>query len=274
MQERDPCKSRAHRARTSSSEVMPLPTRMLQGNAGAQRSSSPTIFLSAFLCSLVEPLFAKMVLPVLGGSSSVWAVALLLLPGGAARGLRLRASADPLVPPFKWTRPRAHRARAAGHRRAADRVAVRLDRAAAGRALLLAARAFRRRDRPAVRRGRRQRAAAADVVCAHRTSARARSRTFSTAPPTSAASSRCSAIRSCSSRRFGPDRAQPLLERALPGADRRARRLLCARAARRASADAADRSPSDARSDADPRRRPTCAIASPGAASPWCRRRC
>lgn len=36
-----------------------------------------TTFLSAFLLFAVQPMFAKMVLPVLGGSSSVWAVALL-----------------------------------------------------------------------------------------------------------------------------------------------------------------------------------------------------
>lgn len=36
-----------------------------------------TTFLSAFLLFAIQPIFAKMVLPVLGGSSSVWAVALL-----------------------------------------------------------------------------------------------------------------------------------------------------------------------------------------------------
>jgi len=36
-----------------------------------------TTFLSAFLLFSIQPMFAKMVLPVLGGSSSVWAVALL-----------------------------------------------------------------------------------------------------------------------------------------------------------------------------------------------------
>lgn len=36
-----------------------------------------TTFLSAFLLFAIQPMFAKMVLPVLGGSSSVWAVALL-----------------------------------------------------------------------------------------------------------------------------------------------------------------------------------------------------
>ncbi len=37
---------------------------------------SATAFISAFLLFALEPMFAKMVLPVLGGSASVWAVAL------------------------------------------------------------------------------------------------------------------------------------------------------------------------------------------------------
>ena len=45
--------------------------------AGALALFVATTFLSAFLLFSIQPLFAKMVLPVLGGSSSVWAVALL-----------------------------------------------------------------------------------------------------------------------------------------------------------------------------------------------------
>ena len=131
-------------------------------------------FLSAFLLFSVEPLFAKMVLPVLGGSPSVWAVALFffqaaLLAGYGYAHLLMRYVPAPAT-------GFVHIAIAlAGARGAADRVAERLDRAAAGRALLLAARPFRRRRRPALRRRRRQRAAAAGLVCAHRPSARARS---------------------------------------------------------------------------------------------------
>lgn len=47
------------------------------GNAGVLALFAATTFLSAFLLFAVQPMFAKMVLPVLGGSSSVWAVALL-----------------------------------------------------------------------------------------------------------------------------------------------------------------------------------------------------
>ena len=59
------------------------------GVAGGEASRAPrrsggilalfaaTTFLSAFLLFGIQPMFAKMVLPVLGGSSSVWAVALL-----------------------------------------------------------------------------------------------------------------------------------------------------------------------------------------------------
>ncbi len=48
-----------------------------QGSAGVLALFAATTFLSAFLLFSIQPLFAKMVLPVLGGSSSVWAVALL-----------------------------------------------------------------------------------------------------------------------------------------------------------------------------------------------------
>ena len=39
-------------------------------------SYTATTFLSALLLFSVQPMFAKMVLPVLGGSPSVWAVAI------------------------------------------------------------------------------------------------------------------------------------------------------------------------------------------------------
>ncbi len=48
-----------------------------QGGVGVLALFAATTFLSAFLLFSIQPLFAKMVLPVLGGSSSVWAVALL-----------------------------------------------------------------------------------------------------------------------------------------------------------------------------------------------------
>jgi len=45
-----------------------------------------TTFLSAFLLFSIQPLFTKMVLPVLGGSTSVWAVALLFFQAALLAG--------------------------------------------------------------------------------------------------------------------------------------------------------------------------------------------
>ena len=45
-----------------------------------------TTFLSALLLFSIQPLFAKMVLPVLGGSPSVWAVALCFFQGALLAG--------------------------------------------------------------------------------------------------------------------------------------------------------------------------------------------
>ena len=42
---------------------------------------SGAIFLSASLLFWVEPLFSKMVLPVLGGTSAVWSVAMVVFQG-------------------------------------------------------------------------------------------------------------------------------------------------------------------------------------------------
>src|SRR5665213_1156007 len=40
-----------------------------------------TSFLSALLLFCIEPMFSKMVLPVLGGSSAVWSVAMAVFQG-------------------------------------------------------------------------------------------------------------------------------------------------------------------------------------------------
>jgi hypothetical protein len=48
-----------------------------QGSAGIVALFTATTFLSAFLLFLIQPMFAKMALPLLGGAPSVWAVALL-----------------------------------------------------------------------------------------------------------------------------------------------------------------------------------------------------
>src|SRR5262249_28581601 len=45
-----------------------------------------TTFLSAFLLFFIQPMFAKMVLPLLGGAPSVWAVALLFFQGALLVG--------------------------------------------------------------------------------------------------------------------------------------------------------------------------------------------
>src|ERR1700723_2461908 len=61
------------------SELMPA----LQSMEVSRRSSTPvilfslTLFLSAALLFLMEPMFAKMTLPVLGGTSAVWTTCML-----------------------------------------------------------------------------------------------------------------------------------------------------------------------------------------------------
>ncbi len=62
------------------------PTLPLAGSAAALALFIATAFLSAFLLFAIQPLFAKMVLPVLGGSSSVWAVALLFFQAALLAG--------------------------------------------------------------------------------------------------------------------------------------------------------------------------------------------
>lgn len=56
-------------------EAAPASPALAQNNA-ALGLFTATTFLSAFLLFAIQPLFAKMVLPVLGGSPSVWTVAL------------------------------------------------------------------------------------------------------------------------------------------------------------------------------------------------------
>jgi hypothetical protein len=53
-----------------------LRTSHLVSNNGVLRLYAATIFLSAFLLFSVQPVFAKLVLPKLGGSPSVWAVSM------------------------------------------------------------------------------------------------------------------------------------------------------------------------------------------------------
>ncbi|HEX7074102.1 MAG TPA: hypothetical protein VF226_08690, partial [Hyphomicrobiaceae bacterium] len=53
---------------------------------GLVAAFTATTFLSALLLFSIQPLFAKMVLPVLGGAPSVWAVALCFFQGALLVG--------------------------------------------------------------------------------------------------------------------------------------------------------------------------------------------
>ena len=73
---------------TTPTEIEPI----ARGGATAHRAwgtlgiFTATTFLSAFLLFLIQPMFAKMVLPLLGGAPSVWAVALLFFQGALLVG--------------------------------------------------------------------------------------------------------------------------------------------------------------------------------------------
>ncbi|MGI9404260.1 MAG: fused MFS/spermidine synthase [Hyphomicrobium sp.] len=75
-------RSRAKRRPRSAATATPA---FAQGNA-ALGLFAATTFLSAFLLFAIQPLFAKMVLPVLGGSPSVWAVALCFFQAALLTG--------------------------------------------------------------------------------------------------------------------------------------------------------------------------------------------
>ena len=51
---------------------------------------SVTMFLSAALLFLVEPMFAKMALPLLGGSAAVWTTCLVFFQACCWQGTRMR----------------------------------------------------------------------------------------------------------------------------------------------------------------------------------------
>ena len=53
------------------------------------------LFLSALLLFAVQPMFAKMVLPRIGGAAAVWSVAMVFFQAALLLGLRLRAFAQP-----------------------------------------------------------------------------------------------------------------------------------------------------------------------------------
>lgn len=62
------------------------PGSMTSAGMGLVATFTATTFLSALLLFSIQPLFAKMVLPVLGGSTSVWAVALCFFQGALLAG--------------------------------------------------------------------------------------------------------------------------------------------------------------------------------------------
>ncbi len=221
--------------------------------AGVLALFAATTFLSAFLLFSIQPLFAKMVLPVLGGSSSVWAVALLFFQAALLAGYGYAHLLTRYVP---------FASSGFVHLGVAVLALLALPvglpddlaRAAARRSVPLAARPLRRGGRLAVRRRRGECAAAAGVVLALGTPARAGSvlplRRLQSRQPHRAA-------RLPVSVRAGvrAHRAEPLLGAAVRRADRRHRRLLRARAAARrgaASAAAADRASRCRRADVAP----------------------
>src|SRR3979490_1270161 len=68
-----------------------LPTAEATPAAASQRGAllatlTATIFVSAALLFMVQPMFTKMVLPRLGGAPSVWSVALLFFQGAWLAG--------------------------------------------------------------------------------------------------------------------------------------------------------------------------------------------
>ena len=161
---------------------------------------SATLFLSAGLMFLVQPMFAKFVLPLFGSTPAVWNASMLffqttLLAGylyahESTRRLGVRRQAALHV---------GDPARAAA--RAADRRARRLDPARREQPGAVAARPAGGRGRAAVLRGLHDRAAAAALARRHRSSGGRAIPTSSTARATSAACSACSAIRWSWSRR-------------------------------------------------------------------------
>ena len=154
------------------------------------------IFLSAALLFLIEPMFTKMVLPRLGGSPSVWSVAMVFFQAVLLAGY---AYAHVLT---RWAPGRmsilihlAVMALAAS----TLPLAIGAGRPPASGRGVLAARPVRGLDRAAVLRARRQWAAAAGLVRAHRIIRPPRIPIFSMRRAMSAAFSPCCPIRRWSS---------------------------------------------------------------------------
>lgn len=67
-------------------DVVQTPAATMPAGPGTLWTFTVTTFLSALLLFSIQPMFAKMVLPVLGGSPSVWAVAMFFFQGALLVG--------------------------------------------------------------------------------------------------------------------------------------------------------------------------------------------
>ncbi len=173
---------------------------------GVLLAFTATTFLSAVLLFSMQPMFAKMVLPLLGGAPSVWAVALLFFQGALLVGYGYAHLLVRKVP------PRAHRPRASCARGARRFSCCRsaFPRAGPSRrpGMPISGSSGCSRSRSGCRSSRlRPTRRCLQAWFARTGHPHARPiPTFSMPPRTSAACSRCSAIRSCSSRCSGSGR--------------------------------------------------------------------
>ncbi len=211
---------------------------------------SATSFLSALLLFSVEPLFSKMVLPVLGGSAAVWSVAMVvfqsLLLGAYVYAWALasfvdlrKAAAVPPGAPDRGEPLPAHR----------HRVGIRAR--APGRRRRLADRAVCRLHRPALFRGRGERAAAAGLV---RQDGAGRQSLFSLSRVQSRLLRRPARLSRRDRTGFRAGGAVAAVEHRIHAARPRHRRLRRARPARRFARGTAQRSPGRGAGLARPRR--------------------
>lgn len=83
----------------NSTEALGTTRRSEAGSTGLLVLFTMTSFVSAFLLFLVQPMFTKMVLPILGGSPSVWAVALVFFQTALLAGYAYAHVLTRLVPP-------------------------------------------------------------------------------------------------------------------------------------------------------------------------------
>jgi len=68
-----------------------------------------TLFLSALLLFLVQPMFTKLVLPRLGGAPTVWSVAMVFFQAALLAGYALCPPVDPSVAARRGRTPSSRR---------------------------------------------------------------------------------------------------------------------------------------------------------------------